>query len=126
MHIRQLYFNFTATANAAAFIEIPRKCKLKQISWAIRADMAATGDYYVIEASLVPYAQNTQNDAMGVLSTVQARCNLITAAGTAENCALNMFVPQDCDLEAGQRIYLNGELNSVSPVNVICLLTCTG
>lgn len=120
-----MFANFTATANALAFIEITRRCVLKQLSITIRADFDADAEEYVIDISHVPYFQGGTNDALGVLGVVMDRCNLVTAAGVAGG-SQHVIIPCDETLEPGQRIYLNGVLAGTADVDISVIVTCSG
>jgi len=121
---RFLFATFAATANAQAYIEIVRACRLRQIQMSITHDLEVDNESFAIELSLVPYYQASTNDAQGILAVMSGRLTVLTAVGGVVS-EMNKVFPCDIPLEAGQRIYLNGVLTGVNLVTAACVLTCT-
>ncbi len=121
MRTRYLRNSFTATANGAAFIDIGRACKVRCLEVNITADMDAADDSYVVEISTVPFAQQSTNDAQGVIAIVGQQ----QAAAGDQAGGLNIAIPMEYDLEQGQRVYLSATLVGTDAVTVRAVLHCT-
>jgi len=113
--MRSLFvFNqFTASADAAAFVEIPRKGTVRAIQVFADADFDADQDSFVAEFSLVPYLQASINDAQGMLCVFGAK-----SSNTVNLVAINETFQMACPVIAGQRINLNAGLSGTTNVNV--------
>lgn len=118
MTTKFLQFNFTATANAAAYVEFTRAAKIRMIQISIQADLDAEGEYYNVDLSTVPYYQGSTNDSQGILATM----NDYLGGAVGPSQGVNIVIPCDIQVENGQRIYLNGVLSGTQIVNVRAVL----
>jgi len=101
--IRNLFFAATASANNAASLEFVRPATIKQINWAISANLDAADESVVAELSTVPYFSSNTNDAIGPISTVRLLC-----VGVATDLAgYNGSFPVNAPIPGSGRLYLN-------------------
>lgn len=125
MHTRQLYASFSATANAAAFIDINKACRIKSIQITLATVLDADGEDALVEVSKVPYAQTTTNDALNVLAMAYHGIQGVGTPATIADMGVNIAIPTDIPMEAGERVYLNGVLSGTTSCIARVLLLCT-
>lgn len=112
----------TASADAAAQIDITSKTTLVGIEWMVHTTTAApsAGDYCRGQISLNSTLQDT-NDANGHLANVGHGVALVTS-GMAATFANGHSGPLAVTLEAGDRIYLNVKESGGASWNIHCVL----
>lgn len=116
----KLYASITASATAAAQVDIRRNGRILGIQICIGMLAAATaGDICEIEISLYPSSQITTNDAMGVLAYNFAAFGVLTSGAIGGS---NIYKPVfGQNVAVGDRIYMHaGEVGSQTyPVVVL-------
>lgn len=109
MQTRQIYASITGVITGTVYVELPTNAKIKGIQLVLMPTAAGTAaDYCSIEVSTNSSNQVATSDAVGVLAGL-AGC--IGAAGVQ---GWSQWIACDCQLKAGDRIYLNATENGGS------------
>lgn len=106
------YAAFTGTANNQANIPVPRRCRLRGISFFLTADLDADLESFFAELSLLPVFQTTTNNTRNCLFSVGLQANLTTSGAIVS--AVSGFQPMDIQLDPLQILYLNGVMNGTT------------
>lgn len=120
MEMIGVYAALTGTANNAAQVQVPRKGRLRGISWSIWADLDADLETAAIELSLLPVFQSTTNNTRNLLWSATLACNLTTSG--SQISSQNGFTPMNVALDPIQILYVNGVLSGTTSASVALLL----
>lgn len=102
----KFYAAVTATASAAAQIDIKRNGKILGIQWCITPNVAgAATDYIVAELSFYPTQQTQVNDPMGIIGMASAAATLATSGISSASVSHNMVYGMET--KVGDRVYLH-------------------
>lgn len=102
---RKIYATGTADTNNAASVQVPSRCRLLGVQWALDADMVTDGASVIAEISLASTNEIAVNQAQQCVSEVRLFNNLATSGMTA--VGVNTFFPVDLSLIQGQLVYLH-------------------
>lgn len=105
MRIYQLYATGSATANAAASVQMLRSGRIKSVRFAVSWDSVTDNAILFGEVALNNAGLTQQNDATGVIAGFSANNNLLTSGMTMG--AINIQHLLDCPITLGQFVYLN-------------------
>lgn len=106
MRTYQLYYQFTASANDGAHIDIKQSGEIVGIDFELwNTGAPTTGDYAWAELSCASTAQNS-NDASGLIASIASSLAL-TTSGAASMGRGKWVGPMSLPVKAGDRCYLN-------------------
>lgn len=121
MRVYTLFYLFTATANAAASLQIVTSGTIKQVQWAVAGNLNADAENYIVELGLVPTLQSGTNDSQGGISSVTSYAGLLTSGAVSD--ANNFSVPLAVPVKSGDKLYLHASLTGTAAVRAICYVT---
>jgi len=117
----QLAASATASLDAAVNLAIARRGVIRAVQWSvIPVSAQASGDYVRVELSVASVGQFATNDAQGVISGVGVGFFIVTS-GSSPGC--NECHLCQCDVEAGQKLYLNINENGGGTWAIRCIIT---
>lgn len=120
MSVYKLFNNFTASADAAAQLDVQFDGIITAVDWSVAGDLDADGENYGIEVSFLSTNTLGNNDSRGSLSEIRSQ-----ASGTpgfirdgVNKGVSGLRVP----VSAGERMFMHGALSGTANVNATCYI----
>lgn len=121
--IYTLYAAGSATANAAASVQILQNTRIKSVRWAVNINSITDDGVFYGELSLLNASQQTQNESMGIVSVVRGQTNFLTSGIFWGGIKCQDFV--DCPLQLQQILYFNTVISGTLTYQLTIQVDCT-
>lgn len=116
---------YAATSgDAVASIDVPDGGIIEGVQWA--ADSTAAGDAETLRAELSFASTSgfTSNDTRASITGIRNAMNFTTSG--ADSVGINMFVPMEVEVQAGERLYLHTSNNATGTISCWIYLRLPG